>query len=502
MNRSAPHKKPVPDLLASLDQRLIEAARVLLPDRGENLSAGARGTASAELLPHLFALCSDPARHDARWLVLTAAFGAFPTTQDVRDFGRYLELARPDHAQSALLAQIIRDPRRGRVDLPLTVVTGGTVVDVDFCARHDTHTGIHRVVRETVPRWDATHQVDAVAWIDQYSAFRSLAPRERERVFSFGGPSTVDATAERAYSARLVVPWQSVVVLPEVPNPAASAPLAALATYSGNTLALIGYDMIPITSAEMRPPADAVAFAQYLTVVKHAHRVAGISRSATAEFSGFVESLGAQGLKGPDVHEVLLAGEAPRAAAGTGRESSRPVMLLVGSREPHKNQRAGLHAAERLWRKGLDFEVRLVGGPGWSDAVLQPAVDRVLQQGRPLTALGRVSDDRLAEEMRSASFVFFASLHEGYGLPVAESLAWGTPVITSGFGSQQEIAELGGCLMVDPRDDDDVTAAVERLLTDPVELARLRAEASARPVRTWDTYARELWSFLTHGAAA
>ena len=183
-------------------------------------------------------------------------------------------------------------------------------------------------------------------------------------------------------------------------------------------------------------------------------------------------------------------------AQRVARTAIGPSCCVVGSQEPHKNQRAALHAAERLWREGLDFEVRLVGGRGWSDAVLRPAIERLADAGRSITALGRVSDARLLDEMRSADFVFFASLHEGYGLPVAESLACGIPVITSNFGSQLEIAELGGCLVVDPRDDDEVTEAIRRLLTKPDELQRLRSEALARPVRTWDEYASELWAFL------
>lgn len=477
---------------------------------------GRTGALAAHLLPQLVDLCADTRRTDALWLLLTAAFGAFPTGDQLRDYARYLELTRHDHAASALLAQVINDPRRGRVDLPMSLAVGTVVVDVDFCARHDTHTGIHRVVRETLPRWAAAHEVRAVAWIDEYSAFRELAPREHARVFAYGRDVAVDHAAEAAYAPRLVVPWHSVVVLADVPNPDASGELAAMGRYSGSTLSAIGYDMIPITSAEMRPPADAVAFAQYLTVVKNAHRLAGISTSATAEFAGFTQALAAQGLPGPQVREVQLAGEAldaspaPRPASRGHRPSgpvppgppvppARPVMLCLGSKEPHKNQRAALHAAERLWREGVDLEVRLVGGSGWSDAVLRPVIDRLQAAGRPLSDLGRVSDARLEEEMRSASFVFFASLHEGYGLPVAEALACGTPVITSSFGSQLEIAELGGCLVVDPRDDDDMTAAVRRLVSDPAELDRLRREAAARPVRTWDEYAAELWDFLAAG---
>lgn len=491
-------------ILTALDQRFGAAAGVLLRRNATDLTGDwLPGTLSARLLPQLIAICADPGRQDARWLVLTAAFGAFPTSDQLIEFGREVELSATERIESALLARVISDPGRGRVDLPMTIVAGGTVLDVDFCARYDTHTGIHHVVRETMPRWNTEHEVTAVAWIDQYTAFRTLAPREDDRVFAHGGATMSDPAADAAYRPELVVPWRSVVVLADVPNPRASGLLAALAKFSGNVLSMIGYDMIPITSAEMRPAADANAFAQYLGVVKHAHRVAGISRSAAAEFAGFTHSLTAQGVPGPEVREVLLASEAPQATDLSPRpRGPRPVMLCVGSREPHKNQRAGLHAAERLWREGLDFEVRMVGGPGWSDAVLQPAIDRLNNAGRPLTDLGRVSDAVLLDEMRSADFVFFASLHEGYGLPVAEALACGTPVITSNFGSQQEIAELGGCLTVDPRDDDEVTDAVRRLLTKPDELQRLRAEAVARPVRTWDEYASELWAFLSLGEMA
>jgi glycosyltransferase involved in cell wall biosynthesis len=485
-------------LLTALDQRLTTAASVLLEtDERDVPPPQAPGRASSRLLPQLIAVCADPQRQDARWLMLTAAFGAFPTTEQLKEFGRTLELARAGANESALLAQVINDPRRGRVDLPMTIVADGTVVEVDFCARYDTHTGIHRVVRETVPRWRAEHAVTAVAWIDEYSAFRTLAPREVNRVFAYGRQDPVDPASEALYHPRLVVPWRSVLVLPDVANPRASDPLAAIARFSGNTVSMIGYDMIPVTSAEMRPRADTDAFAQYLTVVKHAHRVAGISRSAAAEYAGFTHSVRAQGLAGPDVREVMLAGEAPHPSGSAVRPHVyKPVILCVGSQEPHKNQRSALHAAERLWREGLDFEIRLVGGPGCSDAVLRPAIDRLIDAGRPITALGRVSDARLLGELRSADVVFFASLHEGYGLPVAEALACGTPVITSNFGSQLEIAELGGCIVVDPRSDDDVTRAMRLVLTDPDELKRLRTEADARLVRTWDDYAAELWTFL------
>lgn len=480
-------------LARALDQRLRTAAAVLLgEDRLRGVADPGPGGVAAQLLPDLLEHCVD-AGTPSRWLVLTALGAAFPTPAEIVDLGRALATSPTDAVATSLLAALLREPGRGRLDLPMDVVTDGVVVDVDFSARHDVHTGIHRVVRETVPRWHRRGGVEPVAWIDAYSAFRRLAPREQDRVLRFGRePSPAQ---DDAYRPRLVVPWRSTVVLPDVPNGAASDHLAALARYSGNRLSLIGYDMIPITSAELRPPSDPVFFAQYLTVVKHAHRVAGISASATTEFAGFADALAAQGLPGPVVREVRLVEDAP--PPGEARPAGpRPRVLCVASREPHKNQRAVLHAAERLWRDGLDFELELVGGPGWSDAVLAPAIARAQAAGRPLVDSGRVTDAYLWSALRGAAFTVFVSLHEGYGLPLADSLACGVPAITADFGSQLEIAEGGGCLVVDPRDDDAITRAMRTLLTEPETLAALREAAGRRPRRTWDEYAAELWEAL------
>ncbi len=480
-------------LLRALDQRLTVAARTLRVPGHEEVPADDRpGAAAAQLLQPLLTHAGD-AGDDVRWLVLTAVGAALPTAQEIVDLRRALASTPVRHLATALLESLLTEPGRGRPDLPLDLVAGGVVVDVDFSARNDIHTGIHRVVRETVPRWARRHEVAPVAWVDQYSAFRRLAPAEEDRVLRFG--QDLPPADASGYSPRLVVPWRSTVVLPDVPNGDAAEHLAALAQYSGNRLSLIGYDMIPITSAETRPAHDAVVFGQYLSVVKHAWRVAGISRSATTEFAGFADAVAAQGLPGPAVREVRLVEDAP--PAGSARPAgTRPRVLCVASREPHKNQRAVLHAAERLWRAGLDFELELIGGPGWSDAVLAPAIVRARAAGRPLVDSGRVSDEYLWSALRGAAFTVFVSLHEGYGLPLADSLACGTPAVTSDFGSQLEIAEGGGCLTVDPRDDGAITDAMRRLLTEPATLAALRAEAAARPRRTWEEYADELWEVL------
>lgn len=502
--------KPVaPEVvLAMFDQRLVAVADVLI-DHDQAANPDSPGSASVALLPQLLDACRATPNKDIPWLVLTAAFGAFPTSQQLLEFVRMLELSSVARAESTLLAEIIDTPLLGRLDLPLRVVSGGVVVDVNSTARTDGHTGIQRTVRETLPRWKAKHELSAVAWVDPWCAFRNLRPVEVRRVFEHpdttlshearsSGPRN-EAAENSEYRLELVVPWRSSVVLPDSFSLQAKEQFTAMARFSGNTVSMIGYDLIPLTSAETRILGEANYTAAYLSMVKYAHRVAGISRSAVSEFAGFSSSLRAQGLAGPEVREIRLTNEPLRGDEVTPaalKRHTRPVMLCLGTQEPHKNQRAALHAAERLWREGLDFEVHLVGGRGWTDAVLKPAIDALLKAGRPIQNLGRVSDARLLAEMRGADFAYFASLHEGYGLPVVEALATGTPVITSNFGSQAEIGELGGCLLIDPRDDDDVAAGIRTLLTDKETLSRLRAEAVALQPRTWDEYAAELWEFV------
>jgi glycosyltransferase involved in cell wall biosynthesis len=154
-----------------------------------------------------------------------------------------------------------------------------------------------------------------------------------------------------------------------------------------------------------------------------------------------------------------------------------------------------LFAAETLWREGLEFELSFIGGMAWGEE-LPARIAELQAAGRPIRVQRSVGQAILAKSYADAAFTVFASLHEGYGLPVAESLAAGTPVITADFGSTAEIAAGGGCVTVDPRDDLALTDAMRVLLTNPARLAELRAALARGESRSWDTYAAELWSIL------
>jgi glycosyltransferase involved in cell wall biosynthesis len=178
---------------------------------------------------------------------------------------------------------------------------------------------------------------------------------------------------------------------------------------------------------------------------------------------------------------------------------SLPVVLAVGSHEPRKNHLALLHAAEILWREGLSFNLALIGGNSWNHADFDAQVELLRQANRPVQTIIGLPDDLLWAAYRQAYCTVFPSLHEGFGLPVAESLASGTPVITSNFGSMRELARHGGALLIDPRHDQQLTDALRQLLVDQPLRDRLAAEAAHLPPRTWDDYAASSWAYLVDG---
>ncbi len=432
---------------------------------------------------------------DRIWLLFAAISSSLPTSDEVRSVMRELELSTVEAATLWLLDVCLEAAASGSPKREMIIISDGVIVDVDHSAQYDLHTGIQQVVRSTVPRWESEHDITLAAWTPGRTAYRALDRSEHDRIRNWEAREEAPPTASD--SLALIVPWHSTVVLAEVPPGTSCDRLAALAQFSGNRLVAIGYDCIPIVSAEMVPLEEPNRFARYLSMIKYAHRVAAISVSATAEFSGFAAALPTQGLVGPTVFECLLPAERIPAdstvtyASGT----NGPDVLSVGSFEPRKNHAALLYAAERLWREGERFHLHLIGGSGWGHEL--PARVRQLQsRGYALTLERNVSNAALAAAYQNARFSVFASLHEGYGLPVAESIAFGTPVITSAYGSTREIGEGRGAELIDPRDDEALVSAMRTLLRDDDRLTELRRQTQASANRSWDDYARDIWRGL------
>ena len=165
-----------------------------------------------------------------------------------------------------------------------------------------------------------------------------------------------------------------------------------------------------------------------------------------------------------------------------------PFVLSVGSFEPRKN-----HARLIEAYSGLDPELKsstplvLVGGGGWkSDAVFSGAMPDFVRR------LGAVEEEDLVALYNAASVAAYVSLVEGFGLPVVEAMACGTPVLTS---STSSLAEVGAdaALCVDPLEVTAIRSGLESLLGDPSVRRRYRRAGLARAAEfSWRTAAEQV----------
>jgi glycosyltransferase involved in cell wall biosynthesis len=160
----------------------------------------------------------------------------------------------------------------------------------------------------------------------------------------------------------------------------------------------------------------------------------------------------------------------------TADGSARGDYLLYPARPwPHKNH-ARLYAAFALLRAEHPGLRLVLTGEGAFDGL--PA---------GVEAHGRVSTAELADLYRGAAAVVFPSLYEGFGMPVIEAMACGCPVASSNVTSLPEVAGDAARLF-DPRDVDEIAAAVDDVLRNPQPwIARGLERAKAF---TWDATAR------------
>ena len=167
-----------------------------------------------------------------------------------------------------------------------------------------------------------------------------------------------------------------------------------------------------------------------------------------------------------------------------------PYVLTVGSLEPRKNI-AGLVEAWANLPNSLRSSYRLVvaGGKGWLNSAVHRRISD-LGLGDSVLLIGYVEDDDLPALYQGATVFAFPSLSEGFGLPVAEAMAGGVPVLTSDTTSLLELGK-GAAELVNPADPESIGAGLERLLSDAGHRSRLSEAGRRRSAEmTWEKVAR------------
>lgn len=172
-------------------------------------------------------------------------------------------------------------------------------------------------------------------------------------------------------------------------------------------------------------------------------------------------------------------------------DESSPYILSVGTVQPRKNYGLLIKALAQLRSKGYDLSLVIAGGKGWlEDPIYQTLHDE--QMENYVHFIGFADEEHLPALYSGACCLAFPSLYEGFGLPVLEAMACGTPVITSNVSSLPEVAG-DAALLVNPYNLDELVHALQRLIDDN-DLRQQLIERGLERVKqfTWVKAARQL----------
>ena len=178
-----------------------------------------------------------------------------------------------------------------------------------------------------------------------------------------------------------------------------------------------------------------------------------------------------------------------------------PFFLFVGTREPRKNLSTLIRAFAMAVKEGdLPHRLVLVGAAGWGGVDVETEAARLDIANRVLVK-GYVDEPALAGLYAGATALVMPSKYEGFGLPVVEAMARGTPVIVSDRAALPEVAGGAG-LLVDSEDPGAIAAALTSVGSDD----SLRDTLSQRALRraedfSWDRAAAETLALLEAAAS-
>jgi len=284
---------------------------------------------------------------------------------------------------------------------------------------------------------------------------------------SLRGPDRINAALDGVPTARKLIPLPASHALrtgwSRLGHPVVELPAGRLDAFlfsewmypaqRGGVRATVFHDLIPLRHPE---------WCTTRTIAMHTRKAQNAARTCDVVFANsratgddLVELLGIERERIVHAPPGLEPGLGPD---GPAAELGGPAILGLGTIEPRKN----LARLVEAWRL-LDGEVGLVlaGGEGWGDRpdLADPRI----------RLLGYVADGEIARLYRGASVLVFPSLFEGFGMPVVEAMACGTPVVASADPSLDEACG-DAAVRVDPLEPEAIAQGVREALARRDEL--------------------------------
>jgi glycosyltransferase involved in cell wall biosynthesis len=219
------------------------------------------------------------------------------------------------------------------------------------------------------------------------------------------------------------------------------------------------HDILPVTNPEFFWPGLCLEFYEWLLAVSDSDGAICPSRAVAAGLSDWLKANGPKRLRpfkihwshwGADLENSVptcgLPDDVPQILA---QLAARPSFLMVGTVEPRKGHMQTIAAFDRLWEKGFDVNLVIVGRAGWINLLqempitIQKIVDALRQHselGKHLFWLEAISDEYLERVYAVSTCLIAASEGEGFGLPLIEAARHKLPIIARDIPVFREVA--------------------------------------------------------------
>ena len=266
----------------------------------------------------------------------------------------------------------------------------------------------------------------------------------------------------------------------------------------GAHIVAVSYDLIPLSHPQFCDDRLQSVFAQwYEKTLLFVDGYLSISKSVEHELELYLRE------NGVDLEEYgfdsFTLGSDFRQKQESPQEVRKELRLLfdtvpspyltVSTIEPRKNHRYLFESFKKLWERGVDVSWIVIGKRGWKTETLLEEMQRHRMYGKRLFLFDDLDDTELEYAYRDAKALLFASIVEGYGLPIIESLANGLPVLASDTAVHREV----GGEAVDYFDLSDPEAVVSLITAiERGEVKLIEADPKSISTPDWNESAREL----------
>lgn len=303
----------------------------------------------------------------------------------------------------------------------------------------------------------------------------------------------------RLFPRRFILPIGSWILIPELMTSTELENVFSFVRKHGLKAAVVFHDALPVQFPELVSKRYREDHERYMRAIAQADCILPVSEYSKACYLDWAKGSGVDVpqievcLNGVQFREKSVEMDVRRLPEGVRDHFA----LCVSTMEPRKNHLKLLEAWRNLLAEGEALpQLVLVGNTYSGFEELAESVNRICKEERGIVWLKGVSDEDLETLYARCCFTVFPSIAEGFGLPILESLWYGTPCLCASFGAMEEVARGGGCVRVDMRDVEAMETGIRKIAFDAPLVASLEIECSKRKMRTWSDYAAQVGQIL------